>query len=221
MTLMVTVNGSQTSSVTLVTGTMPTCSRAARAYHSKMPALSFETTEYQYSICGKQLAIAKLSLDELDRIAVVIGPGSFTGVRVGVAFARGLALALDIPCIGVTSLEAAMPTGFRGPTLGALPAQVRPPELTYWTQAFDMGEAMAPPLERGLDDLVGDLNQQPLPLFGFGLEAIASEARSATITPSDPSAITAGKAAINMAPAAHPPTPAYARAPDAQPMKPA
>jgi len=42
----------------------------------------------------------------LDRIAVVVGPGSFTGIRVGVAFARGLSLSLDVPSVGVTSLEA-------------------------------------------------------------------------------------------------------------------
>ena len=171
------------------------------------------------TLCEELMSDAGLDIADLERVAVVTGPGSFTGVRVGVALARGLALALNIPCIGVTSLEAAMPPGFRGPTLGALPAQVRPPELTYWTQAFDLGEATGPPSERGLDDLVGNINQQPLPVFGFGLEAIASEARAITITPSEPSAITAGKAAVEMAPAKHPPVPVYARAPDAQPMK--
>ncbi len=163
---------------------------------------------------------AGVKMTELERIAVVTGPGSFTGVRVGVAFARGLALALNIPCIGVTSLEAALPTGYRGPTLGALPAQVRPPELTYWIQRFDLGAAIEPPSEIGLDDLVGELNQQSVPIFGFGLEAIASEASEIVITPAEPSAITAGKAAIEMQPDRHPPVPAYVRMPDAQPMKP-
>jgi len=42
----------------------------------------------------------------LTRIAVTTGPGTFTGQRIGLAFARGLALALKIPCIGITTLEA-------------------------------------------------------------------------------------------------------------------
>ncbi|WP_332065353.1 tRNA (adenosine(37)-N6)-threonylcarbamoyltransferase complex dimerization subunit type 1 TsaB [Bartonella sp. CB189] len=47
-----------------------------------------------------------ITLNQVDRIAVNIGPGSFTGIRVGVATAKALALALEIPTVGVTTLEA-------------------------------------------------------------------------------------------------------------------
>jgi tRNA threonylcarbamoyladenosine biosynthesis protein TsaB len=48
---------------------------------------------------------AGVRFSQLDRIAVTRGPGAFTGLRVGLAFARGLALALDRPCIGLSTLD--------------------------------------------------------------------------------------------------------------------
>ena len=48
---------------------------------------------------------ANLSLPDLDGIAVAIGPGSFTGLRVGMAAAMGLAQAMDCPVWGATSLH--------------------------------------------------------------------------------------------------------------------
>lgn len=52
------------------------------------------------------LAHAGLAPAEIDLLAVGIGPGSFTGTRIGVATAKGLAIALDRPMVGVVSLSA-------------------------------------------------------------------------------------------------------------------
>ena len=49
---------------------------------------------------------AELTLDEIDAIAIAAGPGSFTGLRIGIAAVKGLAWAADKPCIGVSTLEA-------------------------------------------------------------------------------------------------------------------
>lgn len=49
---------------------------------------------------------AGIGFDEIDRLAVTTGPGSFTGQRVGLAFMRGLRIALSKPLIGITSLSA-------------------------------------------------------------------------------------------------------------------
>jgi tRNA threonylcarbamoyladenosine biosynthesis protein TsaB len=51
------------------------------------------------------LAQAAAPIASVDRIAVVTGPGSFAGIRVGVAFARGLALTLGVPALGVSLFD--------------------------------------------------------------------------------------------------------------------
>ncbi|NDW04581.1 tRNA (adenosine(37)-N6)-threonylcarbamoyltransferase complex dimerization subunit type 1 TsaB [Jiella pacifica] len=58
------------------------------------------------SVIDEVFTEAGATYGDLSRIVVTIGPGSFTGIRVGVAAARGLALALDIPAIGISTLEA-------------------------------------------------------------------------------------------------------------------
>ncbi|MDR0862393.1 MAG: tRNA (adenosine(37)-N6)-threonylcarbamoyltransferase complex dimerization subunit type 1 TsaB [Oscillospiraceae bacterium] len=52
------------------------------------------------------LANTEQSLQDVDRLAVSVGPGSFTGVRIGVAAAKGLAWGADLPICGVSTLEA-------------------------------------------------------------------------------------------------------------------
>jgi tRNA threonylcarbamoyladenosine biosynthesis protein TsaB len=62
--------------------------------------------EHLTGVVDDAMRQAGVGFSELGRIVVSVGPGSFTGVRVGVAAARGYALALKVPAVGVTTLEA-------------------------------------------------------------------------------------------------------------------
>jgi tRNA threonylcarbamoyl adenosine modification protein YeaZ len=62
--------------------------------------------EHLMTTIADALAVAGVAYGDLGMIAVSVGPGSFTGVRVGVSTARGLALALKLPAAGVTTLDA-------------------------------------------------------------------------------------------------------------------
>jgi tRNA threonylcarbamoyladenosine biosynthesis protein TsaB len=57
-------------------------------------------------LIGRVMDEAAIGFAALDRIAVTTGPGSFTGLRVGLSAARGIALAADKPVVGVTTLTA-------------------------------------------------------------------------------------------------------------------
>lgn len=62
--------------------------------------------EHLMAVIEAALASASTSFADIGRIGIAVGPGSFTGIRVGVATARGLALALKVPAIGISNLEA-------------------------------------------------------------------------------------------------------------------
>src|SRR5471030_810279 len=57
-------------------------------------------------LIARVLETARLTFSEIDRIAVTTGPGSFTGLRVGIAAARGIALASGKPAVGLSTLSA-------------------------------------------------------------------------------------------------------------------
>src|SRR6185437_14497883 len=61
-------------------------------------------------LIARVMDTAQVEFAELDRLAVTTGPGSFTGLRVGIAAARGIALAAGKPAIGLTTLA-----GFAAP----------------------------------------------------------------------------------------------------------
>ena len=86
---------------------------------------------------------AGVAFADLDRIAVTLGPGSFTGLRVGLAFAKGLGLALGRPVIGLGCLEvlAAPFADAPGRTLALLPGRGE----AVCSQVFEGGAALGEP----------------------------------------------------------------------------
>jgi tRNA threonylcarbamoyladenosine biosynthesis protein TsaB len=152
------------------------------------------------------LAEAGVSAGALSGIAVVTGPGSFTGLRVGIAFAIGLGLPHRVPVVGVTAFEAAWMTNVVGHSPGAsdqvriaLPAQVRPPDLTWWVQDLERGLAIGSAREVGADTL----NAGP-PVQVGGASALGALAFAQWLQ---------AQAAFD--PALRPPRPLYIRPPDA------
>lgn len=88
--------------------------------------------EHLFPMISTVLGRAGAGYENLDRIAVCTGPGSFTGVRIGVAAARGIALGRGIPAIGISRFEAlAFETG--GPVAICLSGRGG----TVYVQAFD------------------------------------------------------------------------------------
>lgn len=160
------------------------------------------------------VAEAGLDFADLDRVAATVGPGSFTGLRVGVAFAKGLAAALDVPSVGVGALEAlaAEAEGLSAAVIDARRDQV-------YLQVFDDGEAlMAPdvlPLGVASARLAELTAGRPLSLVGSGAPLLAPARPDARVlTPEGCDARQVARLATARTPA--PLRPLYLRAPDAR-----
>ena len=63
-------------------------------------------SEQMMPLLDSLLSHLELKMSDIDLIGVSVGPGSFTGIRIGVAAANAMAMALDIPVVGISSLEA-------------------------------------------------------------------------------------------------------------------
>ena len=63
-------------------------------------------SEQMMPLLDSLLSHLELNMSDIDLIGVSVGPGSFTGIRIGVAAANAMAMALDIPVVGISSLEA-------------------------------------------------------------------------------------------------------------------
>ena len=179
--------------------------------------------EILMSVIDAALAAAGRAYADLGGIAVAVGPGSFTGIRVGVSTARGLALALSIPSIGVSTLDALADearAAFPGrPVLVALDA--RRDEIYVATYGPDDTQSAAPRIVR-LPEAV-ELARQGAPVLagnaatmieraaGGGFD-VATEAATADIA-------TYARLAVRQGFSGEKPRPLYLRGADAKPQE--
>ncbi len=163
----------------------------------------------------------------LDRIAVTTGPGTFTGQRVGLAFARALALGLGIPAVGVTTLDAmaeeALTLGDAGWAVTLCDAKRGEFYLGARTRKGETCLApMVLPLEDAVERIVENARGFAAPLLagtGAALLAPLLSARglsAVTTTVLQPDAVFVARLGLALCPEDHPPAPLYLRAPDAK-----
>ena len=95
--------------------------RGKENIRTKIEFMTKGQAEALMSSLNKLLAVSSLNWSDLSKIGVCTGPGNFTGIRISVSAARGLALGLEIPAIGVTSFEATL-YGHGDENLALLPA---------------------------------------------------------------------------------------------------
>ena len=88
---------------------------------TKIEFMARGQAEALMSFLNKLLAVSSLNWSDMSKIGVCTGPGNFTGIRISVSAARGLAFGLEIPAIGVTSFEATL-YGRGNENLALLPA---------------------------------------------------------------------------------------------------
>lgn len=118
-------------------------------------------------------SLSELSLNDIDAFAAAVGPGSFTGVRIGVATVKGMAQALDKPCIPVSTLEAlAYPlscfSGIVCPILDARRGQV-------YNALFENGERICDDRALALSELLEELNGKAVIFCGDGVAPYREE----------------------------------------------
>jgi len=167
----------------------------------------------------RTMAAAGLAFDRLTRVGVTVGPGSFTGLRVGLAFAKGLGAALGVPVVGVGVLEALAAEAAGSEAGGLVFAAVDARRDQVYLQGFEAGRPLMAPdaLELGVAAArVAEIAAgRPLTLVGSGAPLLAEVAPGATVlAPAGADARQVARLAAARAPA--PPRPLYLRAPDAR-----
>jgi tRNA threonylcarbamoyladenosine biosynthesis protein TsaB len=159
----------------------------------------------------------------LDRVAVTVGPGSFTGLRVGIAAARAIGVACKVPVIGVSTLAAlAAPLILeQKPGLVAVAIDARHGNV-YFAAFGPDGRATSAPRVLPPREAVRSLGAGPVRLAGSGAALLAIEASAAgteieiarEYTGLD--IVFVAKLGLLADPALAPPRPLYLKAPDAK-----
>jgi len=123
------------------------------------------------------LAQAGLDLGGLDALACAVGPGSFTGLRVGIATAQGLAEGRGLPVVGVPTLEAyahALP-GVDGILCPMVDARKKEVYVAGYRWDGEVPVELWPPVARSPEDLASKVGDQSLLLVGEGAAAYRAE----------------------------------------------
>jgi tRNA threonylcarbamoyladenosine biosynthesis protein TsaB len=177
---------------------------------------------------GQVMAEASLAFADLDRLAVTTGPGTFTGQRVGLAFMRGLRIALGKPLIGLTTLEvmAAAAEAEAGTPLIAVLHEAKRGEV--YGALYRGREAILPvqvvayeAILEEIQSIAADSSDESLAMAGTAAPEAAAwlEARgtAATLTTiRQPDALWAARLAETAPEPAETARPLYLRAPDAK-----
>ena len=166
------------------------------------------------------LAEAHLALKAVHRFGVTVGPGSFTGLRIGVAAVRGLMLATGRPGIGITSFEAA---AYGAPDEDIdgrlLLAVVESRRAELFVQAFDSARRpIAGPEALSPERIAERYAERELAIAGDGaarLEPVlAGRPMVRFCRPGGPEAIAVARLAASRDKSGPPPSPVYLRQPD-------
>lgn len=171
-----------------------------------------------------------LAFGDLDRIAVTTGPGTFTGMRIGIAAARALRLATGVPLVTASSLavmaeDASDDLGEERLANRALAIAVDARRGQVYIQLFGRGglDTSTVPMLAGYADAAG-LGEGPLIVAGSGAEAVAQAARQAgreaepVLPRLQPDACALVYMAQVLPLATEPPAPLYLRPADAKPQ---
>lgn len=166
-----------------------------------------------------------LAFSDIDRLAVTVGPGTFTGQRVGIAYMRGLRIALKRPLVGVTSL-AAMAHQAMDDTAADVAASVHDARRDeVYLEIADRARTRSGPEIMGADaalDRIAEIAQaEMLALAGTAAARFADRFNDRQINVAlsavrAPDALWVARLARNVAPSDAPPKPLYLRPPDAK-----